>query len=72
MCIRDSDYFENHTHRIHLAVNVSRLDIFQEDFISYYVSIKEQYELCDDVIELEFTESLAIEDHALLSAKRCV
>ena len=63
------DYFENHTHRIHLAVNVSRLDIFQEDFISYYVSIKEQYELCDDVIELEFTESLAIEDHALLSAK---
>lgn len=51
---------------IRIAVNVSRLGIFQEDFIPYYTAVKNQYQIPDGLIELEFTESLALEDHVLL------
>ena len=51
---------------IRLAVNVSRLGIFQEDFVDYYTNMKNQYQIPDGLLELEFTESLAIEDNSLL------
>lgn len=64
-----SAYIKAGNRLIHLAVNVSRLGIFQKDFLDYYVSIKERYQIPDDVLELEFTEGVAIEDHALLSTQ---
>lgn len=51
---------------IRLAVNVSRLGIFQEDFLDFYLGIKKKYGIPDGLIELEFTESLAVEDNDLL------
>ncbi len=49
-----------------IAVNVSRIDIFQEDFLEFYTKTKEKYCLPDNTIELEFTESIALEDHEFI------
>ncbi len=51
-----------------LSVNVSRLGLLQPDFISTYVFMKEQYHIPDGCIELEFTESLAFENHTLFQS----
>ncbi len=44
------------------SVNVSRRSLMQIDFISSYAEIKNRYDIPDGVIELEFTESLAVND----------
>lgn len=53
---------------INIAINVSRMGLFQEDFIDYYVSVKKQYHIPDGLLELEFTESVALnDDHLFLN-----
>lgn len=47
---------------ISIAVNVSRLGLLEPDFIEYYTKVKEQYQIPDNVLQLEFTESLALGD----------
>lgn len=47
---------------ISIAVNVSRLGLLKPDFIEYYTKIKDQYQIPDNLLELEFTESLALGD----------
>lgn len=47
---------------INLAVNVSRIGMLQEDFVSYYSSVKERYQIPDYRLELEFTESMIVDD----------
>ncbi len=51
-----------------LSVNVSKLTLIQPEFCTIYAGIKEQYGVPDGFIELEFTESLVFENHALLQA----
>ena len=48
--------------KMKIAVNVSRYDLYKDDFISYYCSVKDKYAIPDNLIELEFTESLAFDD----------
>ena len=60
------DYLDGGGRPIRLAVNVSRLGILQEDFLDYYAGTKAAYEIPDGMLELEFTESLAIEDNDIL------
>ncbi len=48
-----------------LSVNVSRLSLMQPDFVRIYQNIKERYSIPDKCLELEFTESLVFENHAL-------
>lgn len=60
------NYLKSGGRPVRLAVNVSRLGLFQEDFVQYYAGIKKKYQIPDDILELEFTESLAVEDNALL------
>lgn len=50
---------------INVAVNVSRLGLFQEDFLEYYTSVKRQYGIPDGMLELEFTESVVLNDYEL-------
>ena len=52
---------------IPISVNVSRASAEKEGFIEYYVSTKNQYGIKDGFLELEFTESKALEDNDLLS-----
>ncbi len=50
---------------INIAVNVSRLGLLQEDFVDYYAAVKERYGIPDRLLELEFTESIIMEDDFL-------
>ena len=47
---------------INLAVNVSRLDLFQDDFLDWYTAVKQRYAIPDGLLELEFTESVMLKD----------
>ena len=46
-----------------LAINVSRQGLLRDDFVEYYVSVKRKYGIADGVLELEFTESVILNDH---------
>lgn len=52
---------------INLAVNVSKVGIFQQDFIEYYSEIKERYRIPDGLLELEFTENILAVDTELFT-----
>lgn len=54
---------------IPISVNVSRASAEKEDFIEYYVNTKKLYQIRDGFMELEFTESRALEDYDILSAR---
>lgn len=49
---------------LRLAVNVSRQGLLREDFVSYYSAVKQRYNIPDDILELEFTESVVFDDYA--------
>jgi len=49
---------------IRLSVNVSRTTALQPDFVAQYTRIRDAYAIPADCLELEFTESLAVENMA--------
>lgn len=51
-----------------LSVNVSRITMLQPNFIDYYCSIKNRYQIQNGLIELEFTESVVVEDVSYFAA----
>ncbi len=59
------NYLEQGDAPINISVNVSRLGLFQDDFVEFYSLIKRKYRIPDQVLELEFTESVVLEDVAL-------
>ncbi len=48
-----------------MSVNVSRVSMLHSAFFERYTEIKNRYNIPDGLIELEFTESIAFEDHEL-------
>ena len=64
-------YLDEGGARINLAVNVSRAGLLREDFVDYYVRIKEKYGIPDGAMELEVTESLALGGEELLCQLVC-
>lgn len=52
---------------INLAVNVSKVGMFQPDFIEFYSEVKERYQIPDYLLELEFTENILVVDTELFS-----
>lgn len=65
VCTWYEEYAAFHHPEIRLATNVSRLGILQEDFIEYYVSVKKKHHIPDGVLELEFTESIIMNNEKL-------
>lgn len=49
-----------------ISVNVSRVTAIQPDFVDYYVRIKNKFNIKDDFITLEFSESFAYENYEFL------
>lgn len=49
-----------------ISVNVSRVTAAQSDFLEYYVRIKNKFNIKDNFITLEFTESFAYENYETL------
>lgn len=45
-----------------ISVNISRLHLFQKDFVKRYVDIKKKYHIPDQLLELEITENVLLED----------
>ncbi len=46
-----------------ISVNVSRVTAIQEDFLNYYIAVKRRFNIPNDFITLEFTESFAYENY---------
>lgn len=44
---------------------VLRLDLLQEDFVEWYAAVKEQYQIPDETLELEFIETMVMKDSEL-------
>jgi diguanylate cyclase (GGDEF)-like protein len=54
---------ENHVINTSISVNVSRVDLYQYDFTSFYIGMKNAYNIPNGMIELEFTESIVFDDY---------
>ena len=65
VCIWLRGYLDRGSQPLRMAVNVSRMGLFQEDFLSYYIGTKERFQIPDGILELEFTEGIALDDHEL-------
>ena len=51
-----------------VSVNVSRLQFYDQNFVNRYVEIRERYQIPPQLLEIEFTESIAVENASLLVA----
>lgn len=56
---------------VSLAVNVSRLSLLREDFVEHYAAVKRQYGIPDGLVELEFTESMALVGEEMFQELAC-
>lgn len=50
-----------------VSVNISRVTAIQPDFADYYIRVKKKFDIKDNFITLEFTESFAYENYDFLS-----
>lgn len=50
---------------VRVAVNVSRQGLMRDDFVEHYAFIKQKYGIADGVLELEFTESVILDNNQL-------
>lgn len=60
-------YLDKSGRPLSIAVNVSKAGLFQKDFLEYYTGVKEKYSIPDDLLELEFTESILAADTDLFA-----
>ena len=49
-----------------VSVNVSRLQFYDQNFVERYVAIRDRYAIPPELLEIEFTESIAFDNSALL------
>lgn len=49
-----------------VSVNVSRLQFYDQNFVERYAEIRDKYQIPPELLEIEFTESIAIDNSALL------
>ncbi len=49
-----------------VSVNVSRVTAIQSDFLDYYIRIKKKFDIQDNFLTVEFTESFAYENYEYL------
>ncbi|MBT9776950.1 EAL domain-containing protein [Clostridium sp. MCC353] len=50
-----------------VSVNVSRLQFFDQNFVNRYVEIRDRYQVPPELLEIEFTESIAIDNTNILT-----
>ncbi len=66
VCIYITDAIENGMPMVPVSVNASRMTATEPDFVSFYVKLKKKYNIADNFITIEFTESFAFEDYEML------
>lgn len=50
-----------------VSVNVSKIQLYQNSFVEVYSGIKQKYRIPDRLIEIEFTETVALKDHVYMA-----
>ena len=66
VCIYIQDAIEHDLPMVPVSVNVSRITASDADFVPYYIRVKEQHNIPDGFLGIEFTESFAYEDYDML------
>lgn len=56
----NKDWYNN----LKIAVNVSKADLNEYDFLEYYIGTKKKYNIPDGLIEIEFTETIVFDDYS--------
>ena len=49
-----------------VSVNVSRLQFYDQEFVNRYVELRDRHRVPPELLEIEFTESLVVDNSALL------
>ncbi len=62
------DYLKAGRSPINIAVNVSKIGMLREDFVDFYGKIKNKYEIPDGLLELEFTETVLLNDDTMFNS----
>lgn len=65
LCKWFRNYLDMGNEALRISINVSRLGLYQEDFLSFYINTKDKYKIPDNLLELEFTESVALDNDEL-------
>lgn len=63
VCRFERSWFDAGRVPLCISVNVSRISMLQPSFVEEYCRIKRQYGIPDGMIELEFTETIVIENY---------
>ena len=66
-CQNIAECIEKHIIVFPVSVNISRVTAIQPDFLAYYTRIKKKFNIKDNFITLEFTESFAYENYEYLA-----
>ncbi len=66
VCIYISDSIANGLPLFPVSVNASRITALERDFVEYYASVKKKYNIADNFVTIELTESFANEDYTML------
>ncbi|WP_394527078.1 EAL domain-containing protein [Lacrimispora sp. JR3] len=62
------NYLKSGGKPINLAINVSKIGMLREDFVDFYAKIKEKYQIPDGLLELEFTETVLLNDDVMFNS----
>ncbi|WP_049791652.1 bifunctional diguanylate cyclase/phosphodiesterase [Lacrimispora saccharolytica] len=63
-----NSYLKTGREPVNLAVNVSKIGMLRDDFVDFYGRVKEKYQIPDGLLELEFTETVMLNDDAVFSS----
>lgn len=66
VCAALHSRLENNQAVVPISVNVSRIHLYWPDFAQTYIAIKKAYQIPDQLIELELTESSLLENTAIV------
>ena len=66
VCKTVREWIDNGKKVVSISINVSRVQFYRLDFVKRYTKIKNKYEIPDGLLELEFTESIVLENIELL------
>ena len=66
VCKTVREWLDNGKKVVSISINVSRVQFYRLDFVKRYTKIKNKYEIPDGLLELEFTESIVLENIELL------
>ncbi len=65
-CAFISEWLETHPNLIPISVNLSRIDIYDTQTLTYLEKLLEKYKLSPEALHLEITESYGIDDDLLI------